>query len=244
MTIHRKRSRAFTLVELLVVIGIIAVLIGILLPVISGAQARARTTACMSNLRQIGVGLRAYANDNRDHYPDKVGVGNWSYRRKPGYTEPTDASSYPEWMGLAAALHGIRYNDYDLNMSKVQVKESLDQVLARNGRWLSGASNVWMCPAFPAVFEQYGNTYAYNINATQATWTSIHRSRYGARNILVVWDNSNFKPYPPGQMASPSQTGFTITPPLYPHPSKKLRATLKTRNELYYDGHVDTVTPP
>ena len=239
MTIHRKR-RAFTLVELLVVIGIIAVLIGILLPVLGRAQAQARTTACMSNLRQIGIALRAYANDNRDHYPDKVGVGNWSFRRKPGLTEPSDPSSYPEWMGLAAVLHGIRYNDFNLNMSKDQVRDSLSQVLAGKGRWLSGASNVWMCPAFPPVFQQYGNTYAYNINSTQATWTSIHRGR--APNVLVVWDNAHLRPYPPGQMASPSQTGFTVSPPVYPHPNKKQGANMRSRNILYYDGHVDTVT--
>jgi prepilin-type N-terminal cleavage/methylation domain-containing protein len=238
----RKRN-AFTLVELLVVIGIIAVLIGILLPVLGRAQAQARTTACMSNLRQIGVALRAYANDNRDHYPDKVGVGNWSFRRKPGLTEPTDAGSYPEWIGLPAVLHGIRYNDYNLNMTKIQVRDSLAQVLAGKGRWLSAASNVWMCPAYPAILAQYGNTYAYNINSTQATWTSIHRSRFKAQKILVVWDNSNFKPYPPGQMASPSQSGFTVSPAIYPHPSREERAKLKSRNELYYDGHVDTVTP-
>ncbi|MBC8108846.1 MAG: prepilin-type N-terminal cleavage/methylation domain-containing protein [Anaerolineae bacterium] len=239
MTTHRKR-RAFTLVELLVVIGIIAVLIGILLPVLGRAQAQARTTACMSNLRQIGIALRAYANDNRDHYPDKVGVGNWSFRRKPGLTDPTDASSYPEWMGLPAVLHGIRYNDFNLNMSKDQVRDSLNQVLAGKGRWLSGASNVWMCPAFPPVFQQHGNTYAYNISSTQATWTSIHRGR--ASNVLVVWDNAHLRPYPPGQMASPSQTGFTVSPPVYPHPNKKQGATMRSRNILYYDGHVDTVT--
>jgi len=58
------RGRAFTLVELLVVIGIIAVLVGILLPALSRAQEAGRATACLSNLRQISMGLLAYANDN------------------------------------------------------------------------------------------------------------------------------------------------------------------------------------
>src|SRR3954451_6097798 len=58
---RRGRRSAFTLVELLVVIGIIAVLIGILLPVISAARQRAETTACMATLRNLGQAIYAYS---------------------------------------------------------------------------------------------------------------------------------------------------------------------------------------
>jgi prepilin-type N-terminal cleavage/methylation domain-containing protein len=64
----RKRA-AFTLVELLVVIGIVAVLIGILLPALIGARARSRDLTCMTNLRQVGTALRAYSVDWRDVLP-------------------------------------------------------------------------------------------------------------------------------------------------------------------------------
>ena len=60
----------FTLVELLVVIGIIAVLIAILLPVLSVARERSRRTACLSNLHQLGQGMLMYAGENRDHLPN------------------------------------------------------------------------------------------------------------------------------------------------------------------------------
>lgn len=82
---ERKRSRilnsAFTLVELLVVIAIISILSALLFPVFARAKAAAKSTNCLSNLRNIGIATGLYANDADDQFPfgidpiDKFSVG-------------------------------------------------------------------------------------------------------------------------------------------------------------------------
>ena len=65
-------NKGFTLIELLVVIAIIGILAGILLPVLSRARESARSTQCASNVKQIGMGLIMYANENSEAFPSST----------------------------------------------------------------------------------------------------------------------------------------------------------------------------
>src|SRR5262245_28776396 len=84
------RERAFTLVELLVVIAIIAVLASLLLPAIARVKVRAKTGACMSNLRQIGLALVFYVDESKV-YPQGWGDNTiWGTKLLP-HVARTDA---------------------------------------------------------------------------------------------------------------------------------------------------------
>jgi prepilin-type N-terminal cleavage/methylation domain-containing protein/prepilin-type processing-associated H-X9-DG protein len=74
----RQSRHAFTLVELLVVIGIIAVLISILLPVLGRVRESGNRTKCLSNLRELGIAMRQYASTHNDRLPNGNPAGFFS----------------------------------------------------------------------------------------------------------------------------------------------------------------------
>ncbi len=80
------RRRAFTLVELLVVIAIIAILVALLLPTLARAKERAIRTHCLSNIKQLDMGLIIYAQENRDQFP--VAVGDYEPYDLPAFLTP------------------------------------------------------------------------------------------------------------------------------------------------------------
>lgn len=87
ITTHNKKREGFTLIELLVVVSIIAILISILLPALGKARAQTKKVVCMSNMRQIGIGIQLFiAEVSYGRYPQqRHPFGTWSAGEREGH---------------------------------------------------------------------------------------------------------------------------------------------------------------
>jgi len=149
----RSLRRAFTLVELLVVIGIIAVLIGILLPVLSKARSRAETIACQSNLHQLVLATQQYVTEFQTYpYGFVFNQQNWNKDRQVGNGRPVAGdTSYITW-----------FSSIDKYMSP---KTSVVIPLDANSGFIDGStrrrfSQAFRCPSVQAgTFKQQVQYY-------------------------------------------------------------------------------------
>jgi prepilin-type N-terminal cleavage/methylation domain-containing protein len=165
--VARPRRRAFTLVELLVVIGIIAVLISMLLPSLNKAREAAKRTACLSNLHQIHLMLVMYGNAHRDQVPigySGSGLAGAALSQGNNYFLARRASG-----GAANADQDppkrVRYVGLGLLLKAGLVREGHD----------GGSGRVFYCPSFDGDryhgFNSPGNAWPPSSETTRCTYS-------------------------------------------------------------------------
>ncbi len=130
-----KPAAAFTLLELLVVISIIAILAALLLPVLSAAKKRAAQVTCINDLKQLGLGLHMYVEDSNGTFPGMASqhsgfqVADWIYWRTNDAAHPVEKS--PIVLALAGASSALFRCPLDTDN-----RARMDQADAVNGPYL------------------------------------------------------------------------------------------------------------
>ncbi|HEX3355633.1 MAG TPA: type II secretion system protein [Tepidisphaeraceae bacterium] len=168
----QKAHPAFTLVELLVVIFVIALLIGLLMPALRGARESAMQIRCAANLRQWTSAAMMYAN--QEH--------GWLPRRGQGAQATTVLDRPTDWFNaLPPMFHATPYID-----------------LVNQGQMpRPGNGSIWMCPV--AVDGGQTNFFAYAMNMRLSTWNAPNPDRI---NRVGPWSNLVFMTDAPGAYCS------------------------------------------
>jgi prepilin-type N-terminal cleavage/methylation domain-containing protein/prepilin-type processing-associated H-X9-DG protein len=261
-----RKYRAFTLVELLVVIGIIALLIAILLPVLASARRQSNSVKCLSNLRQVGAAFFLYATENKGYWPVAVEeAGDDIYHVPEEHRWPDLIAPY------VTGAKQLQYNNLE------EIRQN---------------SVIWGCPEWVKT-EMNSGSFAdkvrvgYGMNFFCTYWD-------GEKTICYLYNNAaDPSPYPDAKMAFIRQTQWTkaaergliadsIThvldcPPTFnssnpimpydygmfsktgipagclyvdasrhlkPGTTKKQAYTQRGINMLFCDGHANAVSPP
>lgn len=188
-----QRRKAFTLVELLVVIGIIALLISILLPALNRARGQAKQVQCLSNLRQIGTACLMHANDHRQHVP--LGGRLWASLNAtlPSDATPFDMSdtgqkNYSYWFDTKTRLCPIpiALAPY-LGQTNIDVSSAANAVHSYNN---GSAIRVFTCPAN---LDQMQGNYQLGHFLETAKYTTAPNlaSSYAFNEAIFGWADKN-----------------------------------------------------
>lgn len=192
-SLHRKsvRMNGFTLVELLVVVGVIAVLIALLLPALTKAREAANRIACASNLRSIGQGFLMYANDNKGNLPRTYWLRDFYYSHSPdtavglrGFSNPTAPDPF-----LNAAVWNWDQPSTPWNITKRPGDNDVTASLFLLVREYNISPKVFVCPSrtdyYPDSFPTLGVAGASHDPTQRSNFSSPYNLSYSVANMYL-----------------------------------------------------------
>jgi prepilin-type N-terminal cleavage/methylation domain-containing protein len=230
--------RALTLIELLVVIAIIAILAAMLLPALARAKQQANSTVCKNHLKQMGLGVQLYLNDNRDYYPyfstfdtgNQTYISTWERAIEPYYPLKWTNVGYhcPGYKGPISEQYSgftnnfvgsYAYNAYGVNDP------------------LAFGTNVWLGLGWLGFIGPLGNVFpAGSASSTRLPDIRNPSDMFAIGDTRLFYDPGDQPPWPGIDCAL---VGLEHTPSNTPYPPVHGR----NYNELCCDGHVESIAP-